>query len=297
LKGENSTSSALSPKIPSEALPQTDEAFAASSPKLGITPFRRTNVQIFACEDCQELLFERGSVLEAMEILRTCCAQGAKEASGVAVIIDVFRAFSCEPLLFHFGARKIILESDPTKATALKRTYPEYLLVGEVNEVPIEGADLGNSPSEIVLKGETYFKDKIVVHRTTAGVTGATAALAKAQEVLLTSFLTARAVAGYIMKKNPLRVTLVAMGERASKPAPEDEACADYLEHLLTGKAYDPVQTLKNILFQPTAQKFIRGTKAYLPREDPVFCLQRNLFDFVLTVRREKEQLLVVKVE
>lgn len=214
----------------------------------------------------------------------------------MAVIIDVFRAFSCEPLLFHFGARKIILESDPAKATALKKTRPEYLLVGEVNEVPIEGADLGNSPSEIVLKGEAYFKDKIVVHRTTAGVTGATAALRKAQEVLLASFLTAKAVAAYILRKNPPRVTLVAMGERAAKPAPEDEACADYLEHLLTGKAYDPVETLKNILFQPTAQKFIQGTKPYLPKEDPVFCLQRDLFDFVLTVQREEDELVVVRV-
>jgi 2-phosphosulfolactate phosphatase len=231
-----------------------------------------------------------------MEIVRTCCAQGAEEASGTAVIIDVFRAFSCEPLLFHFGAGKIILESDPARATALKRTHPEYLLVGEVNEVPLEGADLGNSPSEIVLKGEAYFKDKIVVHRTTAGVTGATAALAKAQEVLLASFLTAKAVAAYILKKNPSRVTLVAMGERAANPAPEDEGCADYLEHLLTGKAHNPVETLKSILFQPTAQKFIQGTKSYLPREDPVFCLQRDLFDFVLAVRREEDELVVAKV-
>jgi 2-phosphosulfolactate phosphatase len=231
-----------------------------------------------------------------MEIVRTCCARGAEEASGVAVIIDVFRAFSCEPLMFHFGARKIILESDPAKATALKKAHPEYLLIGEVNEVPIEGADLGNSPSEIVLKGAAYFKDKIVVHRTTAGVTGATAALEKAQEVLLASFLTAKAVAGYLLRKNPARITLVAMGERAAKPAPEDEACADYLEHLLTGKAYDPVETLKHIVFQATAQKFIQGTKPYLPREDPVFCLQRDLFDFVLALRRQEGELVVAKV-
>jgi 2-phosphosulfolactate phosphatase len=244
----------------------------------------------------RDFSFKRGSVFQEMEILRTCCARGAREASGVAVIIDVFRAFSCEPLMFHFGVRKIILESDPAKAVALKKAHPEYRLVGEVNEVPIEGADLGNSPSEIVLKGAAYFKDKIVVHRTTAGVTGAAAALEKAQEVLLASFLTAKAVAGYLVRKNPSRITLVAMGERAAKPSPEDEACADYLEHLLTGKAYDPVETLKHILFQPTAQKFLQGTKPYLPREDPVFCLQRDLFDFVLTLRRQEGELVVAKV-
>jgi 2-phosphosulfolactate phosphatase len=146
-----------------------------------------------------------------------------------------------------------------------------------------------------VLKGEATFRNKTVVHRTTAGVTGATAALDRAQEVILASFLIARAVAAYIKRKSPPVVTLVAMGERAKKPAPEDEGCAEYLEHLLTGKPYDPIETLKKILFQTTAQKFIHGTKPYLPREDPVFCLQRDLFDFVLTLRREEDELVVVR--
>ncbi|MCJ7593820.1 MAG: 2-phosphosulfolactate phosphatase [Desulfobacterales bacterium] len=228
-----------------------------------------------------------------MKIIRKSCAKGAGEAHGTAVIIDVFRAFSCEPLFFHFGARRVILEADPAKAVALKRDHPEFILAGEVNEVPIEGADLGNSPSEIVLKGEDYFKGRTVVHRTTAGVTGAAAALSGAEEVFLGSFLTARAVADRIRRKKPDLVTLVAMGERAETKAPEDEACADYLEHLLTGKPYDPIKSLREIIFQPTAQKFIAGTKNYLPREDPIFCLQRDLFDFVLTARREADQILV----
>jgi len=44
-----------------------------------------------------------------MKVLRKSCAQGAKEAEGLAVIIDVFRAFSCEPLFFHFGAGRVIM--------------------------------------------------------------------------------------------------------------------------------------------------------------------------------------------
>jgi phosphosulfolactate phosphohydrolase-like enzyme len=81
------------------------------------------------------------------------------------------------------------------------------------------------------------------------------------------------------------------MGERARRPAPEDEACADYLEHLLTGTPYDPVQIFGDVVFQSTAQKFILGEKSYLPREDPIFCLQRDLFDLVLTVRRVDDRL------
>ena len=85
------------------------------------------------------------------------------------------------------------------------------------------------------------------------------------------------------------------MGDRAKSRAPEDEACADYLEHLLTGRPYDRIEALKEVIFQPTAQKFIQGAREYLPREDPVFCLQHDIFDFVLTVRRENEEIVVYK--
>jgi len=231
-----------------------------------------------------------------MKIVRKSCAQGAREASGSAVVIDVFRAFSCEPLFFHFGVARVILEADPQKAILAKKEHPEYILIGESNEVPLENADLGNSPSHIILKGEAWFKGKTVIHRTTAGVTGAAAALDRAEEVILGSFLTAKAVADYILRKNPEVVTLVAMGERGLKEAPEDEACADYLEHLLTGKSYDAVRTFQRVVFHPSAQKFLMGTKEYLPREDPVFCLQRDLFHFVLCVEKAGDLLEVRKV-
>ncbi len=230
-----------------------------------------------------------------MDVIRKSLAKGAREAKGLVVIIDVFRAFSCEPLFFHFGVKKVILEADPVKAIHLKDQRPELIFVGEVDGLPIEGSDMGNSPSEIVLRGEAYFKEKIVVHRTTAGVTGASAALEKADEVLLGSFLMAEATARYIKRKRPGQITLVAMGDRALRKAPEDEACADYLEHLLTGRPYDPISALKEMIFQPTAQKFIRGEKAYLPREDPIFCLQRDLFDFALRVEKEDGYIVVIK--
>jgi 2-phosphosulfolactate phosphatase len=232
-----------------------------------------------------------------MEIIRTSCAQGAMGARGLVVVIDVFRAFSCAPLFFHFGAAKVILEADPEKARALKQANPRFVLVGEVNGVPLETADFGNSPTEIIKAGRGAFQDKTIVHRTTAGVTGVAAAFETAREILLGSFVLAGALARYIIEKRPERVTLVAMGERAANPSPEDEACADYLMHLLTGSPYDPVEAFRAVVFQPTTQRFIMGTKPYLPREDPVFCLQRDLFDMVLTVRREGDHLFVDRIE
>jgi len=226
-----------------------------------------------------------------MKVLRKRCAQGAEEAEGLAVIIDVFRAFSCAPLFFHFGAGRVILEADPARAVALKLEHPEFVLVGEINEAPMEGADLGNSPTHIIQKGAAYFTGRTVIHRTTAGVTGATAASKSAEEVVLGSFVTAKAIAEYILERRPDRVTLVAMGERGERLAPEDEACADYLEHLITGRPYDPVEAFRDVVFQATARKFISGVRDYLPREDPIFCLQRDLFDLVLTAGTVSDRL------
>lgn len=228
-----------------------------------------------------------------MRVLRRSCIAGARDAVGVVVIIDVFRAFSCAPLFFHLGAGKVLLESDPEKALALKRDIPGAILVGEVNEVPIEGADLGNSPSHAIERGRALFEGRPVVHRTTAGVVGVGLVHGQAEEVILGSFVMARAIAKDLLRRNPDTVTLLAMGDRGLTPSPEDEACSAYLEHLLTGSPFDPVEAFRRIVFQKTAQKFLQGTIPYLPREDVVFCLQRDLFDLVLGVERRDGLLLV----
>ena len=159
-----------------------------------------------------------------MKVIRTRLAEGAGKARGVAVIIDVFRAFTCAPFFFHFGALSVRLEPNTATAMALKKEHPDWILAGEENEVPLEGADLSNSPEAILRKGKGFFRGRTVIHRTTAGVQGAAAAMQVAEEVLLGGFLTARATAGYILERRPDRVTLVAMGSRGTEPAAEDEA-------------------------------------------------------------------------
>ena len=37
-----------------------------------------------------------------MQIKRLSLREGSQAATGIAVVIDVFRAFSCEPLLYHY---------------------------------------------------------------------------------------------------------------------------------------------------------------------------------------------------
>jgi 2-phosphosulfolactate phosphatase len=210
---------------------------------------------------------------------------GAEGVRGTAVIIDVFRAFTCEPLMFHYGAARVVLEADPERCL---ENRGDALLVGERDELPIPGFDLTNSPFLIMSRGRSCFEGRTVVHRTTSGVTGAVAALRTAEEVLLASFVNARATAEYIRRRAPRSVSIVAMGIRSKQKAPEDDACGDYLECLLTGRPYDHIEATRAILSHETAQKFLRGDKEYLPREDPAICLQRDLFDFALVaVKRD----------
>jgi 2-phosphosulfolactate phosphatase len=232
-----------------------------------------------------------------MKVTLTRLLEGAQTASGVAVIIDVFRAFTCAPLLFTFGIRKSILVSTPEEAFALRKKDNELLLIGEVNGVPIEGFDLGNSPSEILYRGAAFFQGKTVVQRTSAGVQGVLAALDVADEVLLASYSLAQSTASYILSKQPSRVSLVAMGWVLKHPAPEDEWCARYISHLLGVNDYDHHAALAEILRSKTTQRFFDPEKPHFPPEDPIMCLQLNTHSFVLRAGRDDDGVIISKID
>ncbi len=223
--------------------------------------------------------------------------EGAKSARGLAVIIDVFRAFTCTALMFSLGLKKSILVSQPHEAIALKHRHQDYILVGEIDGLPVEGFDLGNSPSEILDQKLSFFSGKTAVQRTSAGVQGALAALEVADEVLVASYTVARATAKYILSKQPAQVSLVAMGWSMQEEAPEDNWCARYIAHLLGKGPYDHDQAMREIVFNKTAQRFLGADKAHFPAEDPVLCLQRNVYDYALIAQREDTAVIIHKKE
>jgi len=221
--------------------------------------------------------------------------EGVRKSGGVVVVVDVYRAFTCTSLLFSFGVKRSILVATPEEAVALKERDPCLLLIGEVDGKPIEGFDLGNSPSQILRLGPEHFLGRTVVQRTSAGVQGVLMAMERAEEVLLGSYTTAKATTQYISSKAPPVVSIVAMGKNMKEQTPEDEWCARYLAYLLGAGEYDHREALREILFAKQTQKFLRGDKPYYPPEDPVLCLQRDIFDFSLQARREGELVVVRK--
>ena len=232
-----------------------------------------------------------------MEVTHTRLLEGAQTAKGVAVIIDVFRAFTCAPLLFSLGIQKSILVSTPEEAFALKEKNNELVLIGEVEGIPIDGFDLGNSPSEILKKGAAFFGGKTVVQRTSSGVQGVLMALEVADEVLPASYVLAKSTARYILSKQPPRVSIVSMGWALKHIAPEDEWCGVYIAHLLGVSEYDHNEALEEILYNQTTQKFFDPEKPHFPPEDPIMCLQLDIHDFVLRASRDDGNVVVNRID
>jgi 2-phosphosulfolactate phosphatase len=245
----------------------------------------------------------------AMKIERRSLLSAAGVAHGIVIVIDVLRAFSCSALMFRYGIRDLALVRTPEEALAFRDRDADYLVAGEVKGVKVEGFDLGNSPADIVSKGESFFRGRRVAARSSAGTQGVLAAAAHAEQVILGSYMTAAATAAYIrdrarmdalVRGHETTVTIVAMGFEGVRPSVEDERCGDYLEHLLGagvsgGRPYDHLQAIWDCVNDPDIAASLRGEHHYRPKEDIVLSLQRDLFDFVMVGRREGDHVLVTR--
>lgn len=231
-------------------------------------------------------------------VQRLSLLAGARKAEGVAIVIDVFRAFTSAAFMAYLGAEKFILHSDTEPVLRLKEQIG-CLAVGEVDGKKPPGFDLGNSPAKILAAGRDTFAGRTVAQRTSAGTQGAVAAAKQADYVILGSFVTAGAISRYIQRLSPTPelVSLVAMGAAGIRVTPDDEACAAYIEHTIAGRPYDHARALRGIVDDECTQQFLRGDQSHLPPADTIFCLQRDLFDFVLVATLEDGQLVAHRLD
>ena len=112
---------------------------------------------------------------------------GAKEARGLTVIIDVFRAFSLECYLYDLGAALVRPVGSIEEARTLHEKIPGSLLIGERSGIKVEGFDFGNSPSQVAAEKEKI-SGKVIIHTTSAGTQGIVNATG-ASEILTGSLL------------------------------------------------------------------------------------------------------------
>ena len=221
-----------------------------------------------------------------MEINILHLVDGAKEARGLTVIIDVFRAFTVETYLMRNHAEKIIPVSGIDFAFEYRKTHPDAILCGERKGIIVEGFDYGNSPTQIE---HVDFTGKTVIHTTSAGTQGIANAV-HADEIIGGNLVAAKAIAAYIKQKNPEVVSLVCMGLAGGRMTDEDELCGAYIKSLLEGNPlpdlYERVQNLKNT---DGAKFFEEKRQAVFPKRDFRLCTDVNSCNFVLRLKKDPE--------
>ena len=218
-----------------------------------------------------------------MDITVSSLIEGARSASGITVIIDVFRCFTTEAVAFEKGAKKIILVAEIEEAFDLKADGVGDILMGEVGGKKPEGFDYGNSPFELLgadLKGKT------IIQSTRAGTVGVTNA-SGADLIYGGSLAVASATGRALKAHNPSKVTLVAMGSEGIIRADEDEQCALYLRNLLQGRVPD-IEAVKSLIMAgEESQKYDDPETPQWPMEDREMALNIDSHDFALRISIE----------
>lgn len=219
----------------------------------------------------------------------------AKQATGLAVIIDVFRAFTVEPYLINNGAKKLVPVGDMQIAYDYKEKDNNYILIGERNGIILPGFDYGNSPSQIE---NIDFSEKTIIHTTSCGTQGIVNAI-NAKEIITGSLVNAQAIVRYIFENKIDEISLVALSRPGEHPSDEDLLCAKYIKSLLENKTISNLEEEIEKLKTTSGYKFFNKLKQKdFPERDFYLCTEINKFDFVLKVKKDENgKLYIEKVD
>ncbi len=211
-------------------------------------------------------------------------------ATGVVLVIDVLRAFSNAAFAFSRGAKEILLVSTVDEALALKQQIPNSKAMGEVGGLPPPGFDFGNSPTQIL---EHDLTGLTLIQRTGAGTQGAVRSK-KANIMMATSFVVARATLEYVLKYRLMELTFVITGGEGNQ---EDMACAEYLEACFQGKVPDISPFRKRVIESKDAEHHLDPLHPEFPESDLGFCTDVDRFDFAMPITRKNDQLIMQAVK
>jgi 2-phosphosulfolactate phosphatase len=230
---------------------------------------------------------ENGMKVEVLEFV-----EGARKARGIAVIIDVFRAFSVACYAYDAGVSSIIATDEVEEAFRLKERNRNSLIAGERDEKKVDGFDFGNSPTEIL---QNDLSGRILIHTTTAGTQGIVNAV-NADIVISGSFVNAGAIVRYIKKIDPEYVSLVAMGYRALISAEEDLLCAEYITDGLLGRKTVTDELVAGLMQTSGNRFFLKANREFSPPSDFFLCTMKDRFDFILKAsKRDDGNVLLIK--
>ena len=227
--------------------------------------------------------------LISLKIKRLSLLEGAKQATGLAIVIDVFRAFTTGAYVMANGAEAIYPVATVEEAFELKRQHHDWILMGERDGKQVPGFDFGNSPYDVK---DVDFTGYSVIQTTSAGTNGLYNAY-EADEVLPGSFVMADAIVEYVNNRNPEEVSIVAMGWTGREKSPEDESLGDYIEQKLNGVEPDFEAMKRRIREHPEGAKFFDKNQTVFKEGDFHCAMELNRFDFCLKLVKAEQPYMV----
>ena len=151
---------------------------------------------------------------------------GAKSATGLGVLFDVFRASNTIIACLEKGAEYIIPVGDLQEAYDIKKANPDHLLFGERDGIPPPGFDFDNSPANA---SQRDLRGQKIILTTSSGSQGIVHAK-NVDELIIGSFANADAIIEYLHASQHSTISLIAIGDKGLYPALEDESCAQYIQ-------------------------------------------------------------------
>lgn len=228
-----------------------------------------------------------------MQIRHESGIEGAAQATGATVVIDVFRAFSAAAYALAAGGVEIILTREVGEARSTAMAFPGAVLMGEVAGARPDGFALGNSPGEIVANPAAVV-NRTVVHRSSAGTQCALAALeAGAGPLYVASLVVASATAAAVTTAPA--VTIVTSGESGVGASEEDQICAEVIHGLLHGDRSRLATSGREVAACDRAS-FLRDSSFAHPR-DVALCANTDAFGFAMRAEPKDGLVRVRRVE
>lgn len=207
---------------------------------------------------------------------------GASRARGVAIVIDVFRAFSVSAYALARGAPESILVRTVEEAREVAEHIPGAVISAEVNGLPVSGIPISNSPTQVAALD---WEGRTLVQRTSAGTQGAAAAARHADLVFAASLVVAGATVRRVVALEAPLVTLVPTGGEGTHA--EDLVCAELLSARLAGREVDAAPLLDRLRRDARYRELANGSFPGFPATDLELALQVDRFDFAQQVTIE----------
>jgi 2-phosphosulfolactate phosphatase len=213
----------------------------------------------------------------AVEIIHLTGMEGARQAHGLVVVIDVLRSFTVSAYALSGGARECLLVPTVAQARALHAEIPGSLLSAEEDALPVSGIPISNSPTQVECAD---LKDRVLIQRSSAGTT-VMAAVEPAAEMYAASLVVVGATVKACLSRQPRVLTLIASADH-----PEDHACARYMEGLLRGDELDLDLLLQPLRDSERYARALSGEWPGFPPSDLELSLATDRFDFAMPVKR-----------